>query len=152
VRLGLERVPEEDQDVDAALGDPGADLLVAADRPTEEPGDRQAELEFQQGTGGSGGVQRVSVQCLQVVLGPAEQVRLLVVVRDQGYVSSGGGNDSGPSGWLRGNVCSPPWPEEAFRADMSGRLKPGSGSSTAAAHATDGRVRASVARYHVVAA
>ena len=32
VRLRLERVPEEDQQVDAALGDLGADLLVAADR------------------------------------------------------------------------------------------------------------------------
>ena len=29
VRVGLERVPEEDQQVERLLGDPGADLLVA---------------------------------------------------------------------------------------------------------------------------
>ena len=62
---------------------------------------RQPELEFQQGAGGSGGVESVATQCLPVVLGPAEQVRLLVVVRDQGYVSSDSGNDAGPSRWLR---------------------------------------------------
>lgn len=99
MRLGLEGVPEEDQDVDAALGDPGADLLVAADRAAEEPGDRQAELELQQAAGGAGGVDRVVVQGFQVVLGPAEQVGLLVVVRYEGDVSSGGGNDDGPSRW-----------------------------------------------------
>jgi hypothetical protein len=36
VWLGLQRVPEEHQEIDQSLGDFGADLLVAADRPGQE--------------------------------------------------------------------------------------------------------------------
>ena len=34
--LRLQRVPEEDEQVDRPLGDPGADLLVAPDRAAEQ--------------------------------------------------------------------------------------------------------------------
>jgi len=54
VRLGLQRVPEEDQQVDVAVRDPGADLLVAAQRAAEEAGDRQAELVAEQSARGRG--------------------------------------------------------------------------------------------------
>ena len=41
--LGLELVPEEDDEVDAPFGDTRADLLVAAERSAQEP-DGQIEL------------------------------------------------------------------------------------------------------------
>ena len=42
--LGLQWIPEEDQEVDPAFGDRRADLLVATDRSAEEPLDREPEL------------------------------------------------------------------------------------------------------------
>ena len=44
MRLRLQRIPEEDEQVNLAVSDPGADLLVAAERPTLEAGHAQAEL------------------------------------------------------------------------------------------------------------
>jgi hypothetical protein len=44
VRVRGERIGEEDHQVDAALGDRGADLLVAPERPAEVEVDRQLQL------------------------------------------------------------------------------------------------------------
>jgi hypothetical protein len=37
VRLRLERIPEKDHEIDATVDDGCADLLVAAERPAQEP-------------------------------------------------------------------------------------------------------------------
>src|SRR5438093_13546272 len=52
MRLGLQRIPQEHQQIDLALSDPGTDLLVAAERATAETGDRQPEPFLQQTAGG----------------------------------------------------------------------------------------------------
>src|SRR5207248_2068239 len=70
VRVRLQRVPEEHQQVDPALRDPGADLLVTAVRAAAEAGDRQAEPVLQQAARGGGGEQLVAGQQVQVVPGP----------------------------------------------------------------------------------
>ena len=49
VRLRLQRIPEEDEDVELALRDERADLLVAAERAALEPGDGQVELALEEG-------------------------------------------------------------------------------------------------------
>src|SRR5262249_52754857 len=59
VRLRLQRVPEEHQQVDLAVRDPGADLLVAAQPAAAEADDGQAEILVEQAPGGTGGVQAV---------------------------------------------------------------------------------------------
>src|SRR6478735_12837363 len=74
VRLGLQRIPEEDQHVDLPLGDFGADLLVAAERAGQEPVHLEAKFVFQQRPGGAGRVELVLKQRADVVLGPAKQV------------------------------------------------------------------------------
>jgi hypothetical protein len=84
VRLGLERVPEEDHQVDAPLGDRRPHLLVAAERSGEEAGDRQAELARDQPAGRAGGEELVVREGAAVVAGPVEHVVLAVVVGDQG--------------------------------------------------------------------
>ena len=47
VRLRFERIPEEDEKIDLAIGDLGADLLIAAQGPALELGDLEAQLLFQ---------------------------------------------------------------------------------------------------------
>src|SRR5262249_52532289 len=84
VRMRLQRIPQEHQQVDLALGDAGADLLVAAVRAAAEAGDRQPELLLQEVAGGGRREQLVTGQQVQVVPGPLEHVPLLVVVRDHG--------------------------------------------------------------------
>jgi hypothetical protein len=42
--VGLQRIPEEHEQIDLAFGDAGADLLVAAERAAAEAGDREPEL------------------------------------------------------------------------------------------------------------
>ena len=83
VGLGLQRVPEEDDDVEAPLGDARADLLVATERPAQEPVDRQAEGVLDDAPGGAGGVELVLLEGAAVEAGPVEQVPLAVVVRDE---------------------------------------------------------------------
>src|SRR6202035_2447843 len=90
MRLWLQRIPEEDQQVDLALGDPGADLLVTTVRAAAEAGNRESELLLQQVTGRGGREQLVTGQQVQVVFRPFEHVALLIVVRDQGDPSPGG--------------------------------------------------------------
>ncbi len=83
MRLGLQGVPEEHQEVDPALGDRGADLLVTAQRSAEEAVDGQAELGGQQRARRPGCVKLMGAQRLNVEPRPLEHVRLAVVVRDQ---------------------------------------------------------------------
>jgi hypothetical protein len=42
--MRLERIPEEDDEVDPALDDGGAHLLVAAERATHEAADAEAQV------------------------------------------------------------------------------------------------------------
>src|SRR5207253_7915253 len=84
VRLRLQRVPEEDQTVDVALGDSGANLLIATQRSALELVDSQPELLLQQMAGGAGGVQLVVSQELAIEASPLEQRLFLVIVGHQG--------------------------------------------------------------------
>ena len=84
MRMRLQRIPQEHQQVDLALGDAGADLLVTAVRPAAEAGHRQAELLLEEMTRRGRCEQLVTGQPVEVVLGPLEHVLLLIVVRDQG--------------------------------------------------------------------
>ena len=51
VGLRLERVPEEDEEVDVARGDHRAELLVAAERPALQLDDPDPELVLEQRAG-----------------------------------------------------------------------------------------------------
>src|SRR5262245_18822923 len=115
VRLRLERIPEEDEQIDRALGDPGSDLLVAAERSAHQPGDLEPQLVLQQGPGRPGGNQVVLRQRGAVELRPAQQLDLLVVVSDEcdypprlrgchGSPKAGGNTYGAWSRWLRGCV------------------------------------------------
>jgi hypothetical protein len=42
--MRLERIPEEDHEVEPPLGDRGADLLIAAERSAQERRDRNVQL------------------------------------------------------------------------------------------------------------
>ena len=53
VGLRLERIPEEDEEVDLALGDQRAQLLVAAERPALQLLDGLAELPLEERPGGT---------------------------------------------------------------------------------------------------
>ena len=83
VRLRLKRIPEENQQVDLAIGDPGADLLVAAEGPAAETGDGQVEFFVKQPPGGTGGIQAVPGQDRAVESGPFGEVLFSAVVRDE---------------------------------------------------------------------
>jgi len=78
VRLGLKRVPEEDQQVDVTLRDLGADLLVTAQRAALEAGDGQAELVAEQPARRPGRAEVVPGQQPPVEPRPFPQVRLFV--------------------------------------------------------------------------
>ena len=75
--------PEEDQQVDVPLGDPRADLLVAAEQAGLETGHPDVELVGQHAPGRAGGEQVVPGEHVPVVARPLQQTLLLVVVRDQ---------------------------------------------------------------------
>jgi hypothetical protein len=79
VRVRLERVPEEDEQVDLPLCDTRTDLLVTAVRPATEADDVQRQLVSQDPSGGGGSEQLVLDKPVPVVAGPLAQVPLLVV-------------------------------------------------------------------------
>jgi drug/metabolite transporter (DMT)-like permease len=83
VRLRLQGIPEEDQEVDPPLGDRGADLLIAAERTAEEPVHFKTKLTREQRTGRPGRVQLVGRQRVAIEPGPFEHFRFAIVVRDQ---------------------------------------------------------------------
>src|SRR4051794_8702211 len=84
VRLRLERIPEEDHEIDAAFGNARPDLLVAAERAREESRDLEIELTGEERAGGTGAEQVVTRECAPVVTRPFEEVDLAIVVRNEG--------------------------------------------------------------------
>ncbi len=83
MRLRFQRIPEEDDKVDRAFGDFGANLLVAAQRTAFETRDREIKFRFQDVARGPGGVQIMLGQQVAVELGPLKHVLLLVIVGHQ---------------------------------------------------------------------
>jgi hypothetical protein len=83
MRLGLQPIPEEDQEVDLPADDPGVDLLVAAERTALLSADRETEGSLEDRSGGARGMHLVAREQFAIERGPFEQVTLLVVVRDQ---------------------------------------------------------------------
>ena len=75
VRVRLERIPEEDHEVDAALGDRRAHLLVAAERAAQEAVHGQAELARELGAGRAGRVELVLRERAAVVRAPTRACR-----------------------------------------------------------------------------
>src|SRR4051812_49684244 len=104
MRVRLERVPEENDEIDAALGDRRTHLLIATEGAAEEAMDSEAELARELGPGRPGGVQLVLREGATVVARPLEHVGLAVVMRDQrellaaGHRRRGGGPGGGPGG------------------------------------------------------
>jgi hypothetical protein len=84
VELGFEGVPEEDQHVDLAGRDERTELLVAAEGAAAQAGDVEVELVTQQPAGRARRQQIVTGEEFAIEAGPVEQIRLLVVVGDQG--------------------------------------------------------------------
>jgi hypothetical protein len=101
VGLRLERVPEEDEHVDRALDDLGADLQVAAERAARNPLHRELEAVVEQAARRAGGDEPVAHQRVDVEPRPLEQVLLAVVVRDEGD-ASGRGPPAGGVGLMPG--------------------------------------------------
>jgi hypothetical protein len=83
VRMRFERIPEEDDHVDPALGDRRPDLLIPTQRSGEETVDRQSQFVCDHRSGGAGAEEIVARQCVAVEARPFEHVRLLVVMCDQ---------------------------------------------------------------------
>ena len=109
VRVRLQRIPEEDHEVDPALSDRRADLLIAAQRPAQEAMHREAELGRELRAGRAGGVQLVLRERAAVVLRPLQHVGLAVVVRDQReLLAAGHRGRRGVHGRLRREWVSEP--------------------------------------------
>src|SRR5437867_8464153 len=83
VWLWLERIPEEHQEVDLAVGDECAKLLIAAKRSAAELLHWDVELFLEERSGRSGGDEIVGRKEPQVEPGPGNEVWLLVVVCDE---------------------------------------------------------------------
>ena len=81
--LGFEWVPEEDDEVDASFGDRGPDLLVAAERPTQEPMYGQIEFIGDERAGCSGRLQLVLGERSAIEACPFDEIGFAVVVGDQ---------------------------------------------------------------------
>jgi hypothetical protein len=88
VRLRLQRIPEENHEVDAAVDDPRADLLIPTERPAQEASNRQAELRRKQCSRRACCKQFVMDKRAAIVPGPVQQVALTVVMRDQRHTLS----------------------------------------------------------------
>ena len=80
VRMRLQRIPEKDQDIDAAFGDPGADLLIAPQRAALKLVDIGLKLLLQEVAGRLCRVQLMLKQEPFVEQRPLQQVGFLVVV------------------------------------------------------------------------
>ena len=80
VRMRLEGIPEENQDINLALADLCPDLLVTAQRAAENTGDGNGKLGLDLSASCSCRDNPVTVQCFSVVLCPSQQVLLLIVV------------------------------------------------------------------------
>ena len=72
--LRFERVPEEDEKINLALGDLCPDFHIAAKRAGGEAGNNQVKLFCEQFTGGASGKQNMAGQGIPVKLCPFKQV------------------------------------------------------------------------------
>ncbi len=86
MRLRFERIPEEDQEVNFAFHDLGADLLIAAERPAFEFDDLEAEFLLQNFPRRACRVDLMMRQKITVEFRPFEQVALFISVRHEGYL------------------------------------------------------------------
>src|SRR5260221_3031854 len=84
VRVRLQWVPEENEEIDLTLGDLRPDLLIAAQWSALQLVDVDSQLMFEQLATGSGGVQNVLSEQLSIIGCPLQEILLLVVVRDEG--------------------------------------------------------------------
>jgi hypothetical protein len=82
----LERVPEKDQEIDLALRDLRSDLLVTTERSALEFDNLKIEFPLQQSARCSSGKQLVLSQEISIKACPLQQISLLIVMRDNGYL------------------------------------------------------------------
>ncbi len=83
MRLGLQRVPEEDQEVDHPFDNLASDLLVTAQGAALQAHHAKVQLLAEQASRCSGRVQLVTREGAAVEAGPFQKVLFLVVVRDE---------------------------------------------------------------------
>src|SRR5215469_15625326 len=83
VRMRLQRIPEKHEQIYLSVRDAGPDLLIPAERPTVEPGHRQAGFLAEHPARGAGREQAVPGKDVAVELGPFTHVLLTAVVRDE---------------------------------------------------------------------
>ena len=88
VGMRLERIREEDHEIDSPFYDCRADLLISAEWSTGEPGDIQAKLSAQYRACRACSEQIVVKQDAAIAPDPIHQVVLPVVVSDEGNVFS----------------------------------------------------------------
>ena len=83
MRLGLKRIPKENQHVNLLFADHRAELLIAAKRPALEAAHVQANKFSQHTPGRSCRNQRVLTQAFSIVLGPLDQEIFFVVMGNE---------------------------------------------------------------------
>ena len=83
VRHGIEWVPEEEQHINFAFGNVRAQLLIAAHRAAQQAMNGKTGGAGDQGTGGSGGIQIVVAQGVDIFFNPAQQGLFAVVMGHQ---------------------------------------------------------------------
>jgi len=83
MRLLLERIPKEDEEIDFTVDDLGPDLLITTEWSALEFGDGKIQFALQQHTRGTGGEKFVVGQEIPVEQCPFDQVSLLVIVGHQ---------------------------------------------------------------------
>src|SRR5262245_63150441 len=83
MRMRLERIPEEDDEVDPALGDAGPDLLVAAQGAAQVEIHLEPQLGFEQVAGRARGEQLVALERAAIVASPLQEIVLAIVVGDE---------------------------------------------------------------------
>src|SRR5258708_1434299 len=84
MRVRLEWIPEEDQQLDLALRDLGADLLVASQRPALQLVDGKSDLFLKQLASRAGGKQLVLCQDVPIEACPLQEILLLIIMRHEG--------------------------------------------------------------------
>ena len=89
MRLGGERIGEEDDDVDVAFGHLRAYLLIAAERAAEVGRDGQTRFFVDEVRRGAGAAEKVTGQNLAVFRAPFDEALLHVVVGDESDVLGG---------------------------------------------------------------
>ena len=82
VRVRLQRVPEENEDVDFAFADLRSNLLVPAQRPALQPLHRKIQLRMEQLSCSPRRDELMPCKRLTIELGPSQEILFLVVMRD----------------------------------------------------------------------